>query len=45
MENTSNYYNIKSDILDSKLKQKELVNEFDISNLVKNFDLNKKFIT
>ena len=41
MENTSDYYNITSDILDSKIKEKELVNEFDISNLVKNSDLNK----
>ena len=41
MENTSDYYKITSDILDSKIKEKELVNEFDISNLVKNSDLNK----
>ena len=41
MENTSDYYKITNDILDSKIKEKELVNEFDISNLVKNSDLNK----
>ena len=28
------------DILDAKIKSKELVNNCDISNLVKNFDLN-----
>ena len=34
-----------SDVLDAKIKQKALVNISDISNLVKNSDLNSKFAT
>ena len=30
-----------SEAIDAKVKQKELVNKFDISNLVKNFHLKK----
>ena len=30
-----------SEAIDAKVKQKELVNKFDISNLVKNFDLKR----
>ena len=33
------------DILDGKIKEKELVNKFNISNLIKNFDLNAKLAT
>ena len=39
-------YNIfASDILDSKLKPKELLKKYDISNLVKDSDLSTKFST
>ena len=34
-----------SEALDAKVKRKELDNKFDISNLVKNFDLKKKHAT
>ena len=34
-----------SDILDAKIRQKELVNKSDISNLVKNSDLNTELVT
>ena len=36
---SSDYNKFASDILDAKIKQKELANKFDISNLVKNSDL------
>ena len=39
---TSNDNEFTSDILDVKIKQKELVNKSNISNLVKNSDLNTK---
>ena len=32
-------------MLDAKIKQKELVNKADVSNLIKNFDLNTKLAT
>ena len=35
----SDYNKFASDILDAKIKQKELANKSDISNLVKNSDL------
>ena len=37
---TSDYNKFTNDLLDAKIKQKELVNKSDISNLVKNSDLN-----
>ena len=37
----SDYNKFMSDILDAKIKQKALVNKSDISNLVKNSDLDK----
>ena len=39
---TSECKKFMSDILDAKIKQKELVNKSDISNLVKNSDLKTK---
>ena len=33
------------EILDGKIKEKELVNKFNISNLIKSFDLNAKLAT
>ena len=36
---SSDYNKFASDILDAKIKQKELANNSDISNLVKNSDL------
>ena len=42
---TSDYNKFTSDILDAKVKQKELVNKSNISNLVKNPDLNAKLAT
>ena len=36
---TSDYNKFTSEILDAKIKQKELVNKSDISNLVKDSDL------
>ena len=36
---SSDYNKFASDILDAKIKQKELANKSDISNLVKNSDL------
>ena len=42
---TSDYNNFTSDILDAKIKQKELVNKSDISNLVRTPDLNTKLET
>ena len=41
----SNYNKFTSNILGTKIKQKELVNKSDISNLMKNFDLNIKLAT
>ena len=35
---TSDYKRFTSDILNAKIKQKELVNKSDISNLAKNFE-------
>ena len=37
---TSEYSKFSSDILDAKIKQKEIPNKSDIYNLVKNSDLN-----
>ena len=37
---TSDYSKFSSDILDAKIKQKEVPNKSDIYNLVKNSDLN-----
>ena len=34
-----------SNVLDARIKQKQLVYKFDISNLIKNFDLNTKLKT
>ena len=34
-----------NDILDAKIKQKKMVNESNITDLVKNFDLNTKLVT
>ena len=43
---TSDYNKFTSDnILDTKIKQKELVNKSGISDLVKNYDLNIKLAT
>ena len=42
---TSAYNKFKSDILDAKIKQKELVNKSDISNLIKNSGLIIKLTT
>ena len=43
---TTSYYNkFTSDILDTKLKQKELVKNSDISNLIKDSALNTKLET
>ena len=36
---SSDYNKFASDVLDAKIKQKELANKSDISNLVKNSDL------
>ena len=41
----SGYNEFTSDILDTKIEQKELVNKSDICNLVKNSDLNIKLAT
>ena len=38
----ADYNKFMSERLDAKIKQKELVNKSDISNLVKNSDLNTK---
>ena len=40
----SDYNKYMSDILDAKIKQKALVKKSDISNLVKNSDLDKSII-
>ena len=42
---TSDYNKFTGDILDAKIKQKELVNKSDISNLTKHFDFNTKLAT
>ena len=42
---TSDYNKFTSDVPDAKIKQKEWVNKSDISNLVKNSDLNTKLAT
>ena len=42
---TSDYNNFMRDILDPKIKQKELVNKSDISNHIKSFELNTKLVT
>ena len=39
---SSDYNKFTSDILDAKIKQKELVSKSNISNLVKNSELNTK---
>ena len=39
---TADYNKFTSNILDSKIKQKELVNKSNISNLINNSDLNTK---
>ena len=41
----SGYNKFSSDILDTKIKQKELVNKSNIFNFVKNSDLNTKLTT
>ena len=41
----SDYNKFKSDILDAKINQKELVNNSGISNLAQNSDLNTKLAT
>ena len=40
----SDYNKFMSDIIDAKIKQKALVKKSDISNLVKNSDLDKSII-
>ena len=42
---TFDYNKFTSNILDAKVKQKELVNRSNISNLVKKFELNAKLTT
>ena len=42
---TSDYNKFMNDILDAKIKQKKMVNESNITDLVKNFDLNTKLVT
>ena len=42
---TSDYNNFTRKILDTRIKQNELVNKFDITNLVKDSDLNAKLGT
>ena len=42
---TSDYNKFMSDILDAKVKEKELLDKSNISNLVKNSDLNLKLKT
>ena len=42
---TSDYNESTSEILDAKIKEKGLLNKSNISNLIKNFDLNKKLAT
>ena len=42
---TSDYNKFTSDILDAKIKQKELINKSHISNLVRNSDFNTKLAT
>ena len=42
---TADYNRFTSETLDAKIKQKELVNKSDISNLMSNTDLNTKFTT
>ena len=39
---TADYDRFTSETLDAKIKQKEFVNNSDMSNLVRNFDLNTK---
>ena len=42
---TSDYNKFTSDILNAKIKEKDLVNEFDISGFINNPDLDKKIET
>ena len=42
---TPDYNKFTSDIIDTKIKQKELIDKFDISNLVKDSDLNTNLAT
>ena len=42
---TADYNRFTSEPLDAKIKEKEIVNKSDISNLVKNSDLNTKLST
>ena len=42
---TADYNDFMSEILDPKIKQKKLVNKYDISNLLKTSDLNTKQAT
>ena len=42
---TFDYNNFTRKILDARIKQNELVNKFDITNLVKDSDLNAKLGT
>ena len=39
---TSDYNKFTDNILDTKIKNKKLVNEFDISGFINNYDLNEK---
>ena len=41
----ADYIRFMSEILDAKIKQKELVNKSDISNLARNSDLNTRLTT
>ena len=43
--NTSDYNKFMSEILDTKMKEKRLVNKSNISNPLKDFDLNTKLTT
>ena len=38
---TSDYNKVTKEIIDARIKQKELISKSDNSNLVKDFDLNK----
>ena len=42
---TSDYNKFMNDILDAKIKNKELVNKCDISGFINNSDLNNKIAT
>ena len=42
---TSDYNKFKSNMVDAKINQKELVNNYDTSNIVKDSDINTKLVT